>query len=69
MNDSIEDVVAKQMTAAVTAAINPIADPIKPYRCNFCGDVHSIPYCPKLKTVEYHENGNLKSITFKVKGE
>ena len=33
--------------------------------CNHCGNSHNGMTCPRVKAIEYHENGTIKRIEFK----
>jgi hypothetical protein len=34
-------------------------------KCIYCGALHDVQMCPKIKSIEYFENGTIKRVEFK----
>jgi hypothetical protein len=34
-------------------------------KCCYCGALHEVQMCPKIKSIEYFENGSVKRVEFK----
>jgi hypothetical protein len=60
MSDDVQDVVSKDVPNTTMVSPAPI-----PYRCRFCGEMHTRPLCPEVKSIEYFEGGNVKAVTFR----
>jgi hypothetical protein len=37
--------------------------------CRWCGLIHASPMCPTVKAIEYHPDGTVKRVEFKVAGD
>ena len=35
-----------------------------PKTCDYCGMIHLFTTCPRIRAIEYHENGAIKRVEF-----